>query len=785
MSGSTPTSIDSNPIALNLLNEEKISSPQNDLNHLEGLMLFNIRNGMMIPDHIMKGYDSIKTRYPNLKYQDIVAVGLQQKAIAQQKEFVAKSVDDLDGLLAPPPDHSRRDPHPVTQSTLSLSASVVSAPKVERPPNQLLQSDPLITEMHKIIKGYSESFTVIDQLKDDELFFDDVEVAGGHENYVDQVNIIYEENFIETYGKCGAQIQSQVRVAISNYVRSRLFRIKKKLNSSSSPVILSVPSSPSVDVTTNEETMAKCLVSTKTMGEIREIATNKAAMQCAQRDVAESILTCECSPNPNICGLMKDTYSKSYYEYDFKTNIWNIEPSIILENKLIESFLRNVQQYKQALLRYARESDHEASHDAIDKAKRLDKLIYKLKDSSFIKSIWEQITMIISRKIIFKPYHTDLRTMEDANFYNTFPGFKAKKVDLTDEIDPRLKRILDHIKIVWAQNNDELYNYLLSWLAHPIRTLTKTNVALVLIGGQGCGKSWVFVFLRQFVYGTKLATILPNFDPILQRFNAVLEGKMLVSIDETRNADSKKFSNDFDKFKSIITGENIPIERKGAEIYDVENYVSFPITSNHKAAKLEEDDRHYVVVECSNQYVGNKEYFDSLIKDCFNEEVGNLFYSYVRSDQITSKLIPLTMIPHTEVKDRLLEASRPRPKIFLDEIFLEGSIPIPVQYIYVDEEYSVCMQSEHMFKLFKEWCARIKIMDNTQLNTFNRDYLYKYPGVYRPNSNFRKTFDGCRKQSFYITKHHLTTIIEICLVPNDSKGNRSLNNYLQEIKEQK
>lgn len=129
---------------------------------------------------------------------------------------------------------------------------------------------------------------------------------------------------------------------------------------------------------------------------------------------------------------------------------------------------------------------------------------------------------------------------------------------------------------------------------------------------------------------------------------------MLICIDGTENAN-------FSKFKSMITGDTSLIERRRVDIITVTNYNSYAICSRDDVSvDIQERDIRYFVVKCSNEYVGDTQYFETLVNECFNQDVGNLFYSYLYSDAINGCLVPLRPVPITSAKAHIIETLRQR-----------------------------------------------------------------------------------------------------------------------------
>lgn len=629
-----------------------------------------------------------------------------------------------------------------------------------------------------LLKDYISSVKDNYDLYTDDQFVQFVEEAGGAKQFslTEDIDCDVPEKYYKAF-------IMRVRDTIENYASARYHRIvspkiKETEKAAAKEQLAEVfaPIQPLKLLVTTPEAIA---VQRTIRHRDLSMAKMEQALSGYHQDMADAMLFVEWSPYIDYCGIMKDHAAPFYYEYDYEENIWKTVMREKLEREGFSDYIQRLENSRLALGEAIHNSDNEAfKGNAEITMKKITTLIGKLKTTSFINAVWKRIDVGITQNILYKPYHRDLATLEDLNKYNVFPGFKARKVDLTT-MDPRLYRILQHIYIVWANRNDSLYSYLLSWLAFPFRNLERTNVCLVLIGDPGCGKSMIFEFLVKFVYGENIAAMVDNFEPILQRFNSLIAGKMLICVDETVRADHKQFNADFNKFKPKVTGNTTQVERKGMDISTVLNYNSYAICSNHDIpVKIEERDRRHIIVDCNNEFVGNNDYFNSLVNDCFNQETGDLFYSYVRSD-IQKILVPLLPLYQTEAKTRIIDALKPSSNTFLDEVFLNGGYSIPFEMIQLDPDTNIpIVFSKDIFQLYNNWCKTTSNKCLYKENGFCK-VLYKYDGI---SSAGRKTIKGLRSTCAFINSHYDTTLVYFDGL-NDVKTLLETINILQQQKE--
>jgi hypothetical protein len=251
------------------------------------------------------------------------------------------------------------------------------------------------------------------------------------------------------------------------------------------------------------------------------------------------------------------------------------------------------------------------------------------------------------------------------DYFNIWQEYKARRLESCDIT--RIQPLLDLLKEVWCDNNEELYQYLLSWLYQLLITPEKkTKVALFVYSeNQGCGKNTFTDFLKEFVIGRNSYTEYAGFEPVCQKHNADLEAKTLIVINE-QSSTKGSFVANFDKMKYLISDDNITIEAKYKDSRLINNYSNFILFSNHSnCLYLEnENDRRYLCLKASEAHMQDHAFFGDLRARCFNAECGDHFLTYF-ANMDSSKLKSLAVIPKTALKIELIEISQSNQIKFL------------------------------------------------------------------------------------------------------------------------
>lgn len=280
--------------------------------------------------------------------------------------------------------------------------------------------------------------------------------------------------------------------------------------------------------------------------------------------------------------------------------------------------------------------------------------------------------------------------------YNTYTGMKAH---LVDEVNMDLiQPILTHIKTCWANDNDVIYEYILTWLQHAFKfPHIKTGVVLLLFGLEGTGKNILIDnLIIPYIYGNHVSAVSHGLTPITQRFNSICMNKLFICCNEVSNDGG--FHATFEKLKALITDPTMTIERKGIDIFEsYNNFINFIFTTNNlDSVKLGQSDRRYCCIETSDRYKGNFQYFETLVGFC-NQEAANHLYTYLYHLKLNMNI---RRIPETQLKkDMSIHATNSC------ELFINSLDEVLCGYGTNDFYDGRRISSAHLYFIYKEWCS--------------------------------------------------------------------------------
>lgn len=257
-----------------------------------------------------------------------------------------------------------------------------------------------------------------------------------------------------------------------------------------------------------------------------------------------------------------------------------------------------------------------------------------------------------------KPYHPfEIDEVAITNNYlNLFSPMIANRMEKYDVT--KIEMILNHIKKVWANDDIEIYKYILSYFHQIIRTPWKrTKICMVLNGEMGIGKSIILEMMIKHIFGINCGIQTQGLKSIMARFQGWIENKLIILSEEPTMLNDMNFSEYVESMKNFITCDKLEIEKKGMEKYTIDATHNVIITCNHtKGIHVPNDkERRYFILDCNNYYNGNIEYFKLLSSELDNKESMDILFNYLYDydDIVELHPIPMTKIKMEMIKDNM------------------------------------------------------------------------------------------------------------------------------------
>lgn len=193
------------------------------------------------------------------------------------------------------------------------------------------------------------------------------------------------------------------------------------------------------------------------------------------------------------------------------------------------------------------------------------------------------------------------------NVYNMWRGFAYEALP-GGSCDLYLK----HIRDVICDGAEDLYGYLLNWMAMAVQQPWNPGyTAIVLKGGQGSGKgTFAKTFAKLFGRHGKQIT-----DPkhLTGHFNNHLRDCVVMFADEAVAAASNEQES---MLKALVTEESMMVTPKGKEASPERNYLHVIMASNADwVIPVGQDDRRFVVLDVADAYIDDPKYWKALNKE--------------------------------------------------------------------------------------------------------------------------------------------------------------------------
>ncbi|EFA77424.1 hypothetical protein PPL_12640 [Heterostelium album PN500] len=303
-------------------------------------------------------------------------------------------------------------------------------------------------------------------------------------------------------------------------------------------------------------------------------------------------------------------------------------------------------------------------------------------------------------------------TQNGANMFNLFAGYKwtdrnSFNVKMNEpEYAARMKLsigvILNHIRKVWCSDNQDQFDFVKYWITSVIAG-RRPKLAIYLQSGQGTGKSIIIDFIRDHVLGESI--VFQSQDPSIVQpgsFNGPLAGKILISLEDLPTSSAGEWNKTSNSIKHLITGSNIVINDKFKTQVTIDNHLSFIITSNTSAIKIEDDDRRYAILDVSNIFKNNKDYFEWLAANHLTSAVGEAFYWWCVDNVDLVK--QFNRVPDTQTKTDIKSDHLRPPLQFIKENF-------------VLQKNALEMTLKEFYDRLTEYCTNKKISCPTKPQT--------------------------------------------------------------------
>lgn len=251
------------------------------------------------------------------------------------------------------------------------------------------------------------------------------------------------------------------------------------------------------------------------------------------------------------------------------------------------------------------------------------------------------------------------------------------------------EKLLDLLRYMCSAdaNGQQLYNWVLKWIAYPIQHPgAKMKTAIVVHGPQGTGKNLFFEAVMG-IYG-EYADVLDQ-SALEDKFNDWASRKLFMLADEVVAAADKYHIKN--QMKALVTGDRIRINPKNFAAYWERNHLNLVFLSNESMPiVLEEDDRRHCIIWTPDKKP--PDYYAAVMAEIRDGGIAALHDYLLHLD--LGDFSPGASPPLSAAKDELIKLGIDSPVRFNDEL-LAGDI------VGVDPMPGL---STDWYAIYKHWC---------------------------------------------------------------------------------
>lgn len=281
------------------------------------------------------------------------------------------------------------------------------------------------------------------------------------------------------------------------------------------------------------------------------------------------------------------------------------------------------------------------------------------------------------------------------NVFNMWRKFDMELITKYTENKEALAFVLNHIKIL-CDNDEVVYQYFIKWIGQMIQFPEIKSNCPTFISKEGAGKGTLMKLLEKMLGSAKVfETTNPSRD-VWGDFNGRMANTFLINLNELSKKETLESEG---KIKALITDSKMTINNKGSNQYDIQSYHRFIIsTNNEEPVNSKKDDRRKFIIRCSDELIGNRDYFNTFYKYLDDVNIIKTCYEYFKAIPDMDKFNKLEL-PKTEYQQQMQECSVSPIENWLKQLAYDNQ----------DNHAVLELAGTEILELFEEWKISNKI----------------------------------------------------------------------------
>jgi phage/plasmid-associated DNA primase len=246
-------------------------------------------------------------------------------------------------------------------------------------------------------------------------------------------------------------------------------------------------------------------------------------------------------------------------------------------------------------------------------------------------------------------------------------------------------------------NHDQYcYDYFIKWVACLIQFPSIKLPMPVFVSREGGGKGSLLRFFSAVLGASKILQTQEPSKEVWGEFNSLMLNSYLVCLDEISK---KEMTGCEGKIKGLITEPTIRINDKGKSRFEVPSYHKFIAFSNPDAYGNEpmnttDGDRRKWFVQCSDELVRNKPYFDKFYKTLDDVDSMKTVFEFFNTLADAQDILSLAL-PVTEYNQSLKDMAVPPLKMFMTD--------------FITTNAKTTISTGELYEMLKEWTSKTGI----------------------------------------------------------------------------
>jgi hypothetical protein len=309
-----------------------------------------------------------------------------------------------------------------------------------------------------------------------------------------------------------------------------------------------------------------------------------------------------------------------------------------------------------------------------------------------------------------KVFRSKARIISQGGWYNLWQGY---------QVHPKMGRwdkIKQHFREVWCGGDEQVYEYLLSWLADMFqKPHRQSGISLVLNSEQGAGKGIIVDLLLLPIFGIHGLTTSRG-DDLIGRFNHSVGTCVFLCMNEAFwSGDKTKLG----VLKTLISDPSLRVEQKFMDSITVRNCLHLIICANGSwTAPVELGNRRFYYLPLCSQKKGQHAYFDSLAKEINSGGREAFLFDMINRNLSGFNIRKLPEVQGEQYDLDLHEGFGSHLRFFAD-ILDDGELPYTTitdlnisPRRHIQDGWStngkLIITSEALYRLYVEKCKQIK-----------------------------------------------------------------------------